>query len=75
MQVRMSNGPWTDDENVLIVADYFTMLVNECANRKYNKAEHIRKLRFPDLTPVLVKLKLVKFHPILPVHIERLHIL
>ena len=36
---------------------------------------HFAIFRFPDLTPVLVKLKLVKFHPISPVHIERLHIL
>ena len=40
----MSNGPWTDEENDLIVADYFAMLAADMAGRPYNKAEHRRAL-------------------------------
>ncbi|MFN3644422.1 MAG: DUF3883 domain-containing protein [Gemmobacter sp.] len=40
----MSNGPWTDEENDLIVADYFAMLLDDLAGRPYNKAEHRRAL-------------------------------
>ena len=40
----MSNGPWTDEENDLIVADYFAMLVEDMAGRPYNKAQHRRGL-------------------------------
>lgn len=40
----MSNGPWTDNENDLIVADYFAMLADDIAGRPYNKAEHRRGL-------------------------------
>lgn len=40
----MSNGPWSDEENDLIVADYFAMLVDDLAGRPYNKAEHRRAL-------------------------------
>lgn len=40
----MSNGPWTDEENVLIVADYFAMLAEDLAGRPYNKAQHRRSL-------------------------------
>jgi len=40
----MSNGPWTDDENDLIVADYFAMLADDIAGRPYSKAEHRRAL-------------------------------
>jgi len=29
----MSNGPWTDEENDLIVADYFAMLADDIAVR------------------------------------------
>jgi hypothetical protein len=36
----MSNGPWTDEENDLIVADYFAMLAEDMAGRPYNKAQH-----------------------------------
>ena len=36
----MSNGPWVDEENDLIVADYFAMLVDDIAGRRYSKAEH-----------------------------------
>jgi len=27
----MSSGPWTDEENILIVADYFAMLADDIA--------------------------------------------
>jgi hypothetical protein len=40
----MLNRPWTDEENDLIIADYFAMLENELADRPYNKAEHRRQL-------------------------------
>lgn len=40
----MSNGPWTDEENDLIVADYFAMLADDITGRAYNKAEHRRSL-------------------------------
>lgn len=40
----MSNGPWTDAENDLIVADYFAMLVDDLAGRPYSKAGHRRAL-------------------------------
>ena len=40
----MSNGPWTDEENDLIVADYFVMLADDIAGRPYNKAAHRRAL-------------------------------
>ena len=40
----MSDGPWTDTENDLIVADYFAMLADDIARRPYNKAEHRRAL-------------------------------
>jgi hypothetical protein len=35
----------TDEENDLIVADYFAMLADDIARRPYNKAEHRRALR------------------------------
>ncbi|MCY4191483.1 MAG: DUF3883 domain-containing protein [Rhodospirillaceae bacterium] len=41
----MSNGPWTDEENDLIVADYFAMLADDIAEKPYNKAGHRRALR------------------------------
>ena len=41
----MSNGPWTDAENDLIVADYFAMLADDIAGRPYNKVEHNRDLQ------------------------------
>jgi hypothetical protein len=41
----MSNGPWTDAENDLIVADYFAMLAKDIAGDPYNKAGHNRDLR------------------------------
>jgi len=40
----MSNGPWTDAENDLIIADYFAMLAEEMEGRPYNKAQHRRSL-------------------------------
>lgn len=40
----MSNGPWTDEENDLIVADYFAMLAEDMAGRPFNKAQHRRSL-------------------------------
>ena len=40
----MLNGPWTDEENDLIVADYFAMLAEDMAGRSYNKAQHRRSL-------------------------------
>ena len=35
----MSNGPWTDEENDLIVADYFAMLADDISGRRYSKAD------------------------------------
>lgn len=40
----MSSEPWTDEENDLIVADYFAMLADDVVGRPYSKAEHRRKL-------------------------------
>jgi hypothetical protein len=40
----MSNLVWTDQENDLIVADYFAMLADDISGRPYNKAEHRRAL-------------------------------
>lgn len=40
----MLNEPWTDEENRLIVADYFAMLADDIAGRAYSKAEHRRHL-------------------------------
>ncbi len=36
----MSGVDWTDNENDLIVADYFAMLADDLAGRPYNKTEH-----------------------------------
>jgi hypothetical protein len=41
----MADGPWRDEENALIVADYFAMLADDLAGRPYNKAEHNRQLQ------------------------------
>ena len=41
----MATGPWTDEENDLIVADYFAMLAADLAGRPYIKADHNRRLR------------------------------
>ena len=40
----MSNRPWTDEENDLIVADYFAMLADDLAGRSYSKAVRRRAL-------------------------------
>lgn len=40
----MSDSFWTDNDNDLIVADYFAMLANDIAGLPYNKAEHRRRL-------------------------------
>ncbi len=34
----MSNGAWNDQENDLIVADYFAMLADDASGSPYNKA-------------------------------------
>lgn len=41
----MSSDPWSDAENDLIVADYFAMLADDVAGRRYNKAERNRELQ------------------------------
>lgn len=41
----MPNEPWTDEENDLIVADYFAMLSDDVAGRPYSKAEHNQRLQ------------------------------
>lgn len=38
-------GDWTDEQNDLIVADYFAMLEDDIAGRRYSKAEHNRQLQ------------------------------
>jgi hypothetical protein len=40
----MSSEAWTDEENDLIVADYFAMLVNDVSGVLYSKADHRRRL-------------------------------
>ncbi len=40
----MSSEPWTDEENDLIVADYFAMLADDVFGRPYSKAAHRRAL-------------------------------
>lgn len=41
----MSNEPWTDEENDMIVRVYFTMLADDIANRSYSKSEHNVRLQ------------------------------
>ena len=41
----MASDNWTDRENDLIVADYFAMLADDLAGRRYNKAAHNRALQ------------------------------
>lgn len=36
---------WTQEEDELIVADYFAMLTKELAGERINKAEHNRNIR------------------------------
>jgi len=38
-------GDWTDEQNDLIVADYFAMLADDIAGRSYSKAAHNRLLQ------------------------------
>ena len=40
----MADGPWTDEENDLIVADYFAMLVDDLAGTPFIKAASYRQL-------------------------------
>lgn len=40
----MPSGPWTDEENDLIVADYFAMLVDDLAGNPLNKVASYRHL-------------------------------
>ena len=40
----MPSGPWTDEENDLVVADYFAMLAEDLAGRPYSKAQRRRAL-------------------------------
>ena len=40
----MRSGPWTDEENDLVVADYFAMLADDLAGRGYSKTESRRAL-------------------------------
>jgi hypothetical protein len=39
-----TGGDWTDQENDLIVADYFVMLYSDVLGQPYSKAEHRREL-------------------------------
>ena len=41
----VATGPWTDEENDLIVADYFAMLAADLTGRRFIKADHKRRLR------------------------------
>lgn len=41
----MAGEAWSDEENDLIVADYFAMLQDDLAARSYSKAEHNRRLQ------------------------------
>ena len=41
----MAGDPWTDTQNDLIVADYFAMLADDLAERRYSKAGHNRALQ------------------------------
>jgi Domain of unknown function (DUF3883) len=41
----VAEADWTDQENDLIVADYFAMLEDELFGRQYNKAERNRELQ------------------------------
>ncbi|MBS8228227.1 DUF3883 domain-containing protein [Vannielia litorea] len=41
----MAEGPWSDEENDAIVADYFGMLADDICGRRYIKAEHNRALQ------------------------------
>jgi hypothetical protein len=45
MSDDVTGTPWSDAEVDLIVADYFSMLVQELAGTPYNKAQHNRALQ------------------------------
>ena len=47
----MASGPWTDEENDLIVADYFATLADDIAGRRLSKAEHRRIVGLPPCWP------------------------
>lgn len=40
----MAKAPWTDNENDVLVADYFQMLAADLRGRNYSKAGHARQL-------------------------------
>ena len=40
----MSSRDWSDQENDLVVADYFAMLADDLAGRSYKKTDHRRRL-------------------------------
>jgi len=44
MVVAMRTKPWIDEENALVVADYFEMLGEELAGREFNRKERARQL-------------------------------
>ena len=46
---------WTDEENRLIVEDYFAMRALERAGRRYSKTEHARAL-MPKLRGALARI-------------------
>ena len=41
----MAGEDWTEQENDLIIADYFAMLEDDLAGRHYSKAGHNRRLQ------------------------------
>ena len=55
----MSSGPWSDEENDLIVADYFAMLAEDFAGQRPNKTEYRRALmpRLRNRTEAAVEFK------------------
>ena len=55
----MSSGSWSDEENDLIVADYFAMLAEDFAGQRPNKTEHRRALmpRLRNRTEAAVEFK------------------
>ncbi|GAB4239382.1 MAG: DUF3883 domain-containing protein [Methyloligellaceae bacterium] len=55
----MAAADWSDEENDLIVADYFAMLARDIAGESYSKAEHRRRLlpRLKDRTAGSVEYK------------------
>jgi len=47
----MAGEDWSDEQNDAIVADYFAMLAQDVAGRRYNKAEHNRRLQMTIARP------------------------